>query len=456
MNTQATACGVGVDFGTTNSAVTLYDGKSLIKVDFPYDGGQVVPSAIYINRLQNTVVGAKAVDTYLKENQGRLIQLTKKQLDDLDVYTGEGTFTFQIHAWVDNEMPGRLFRGLKRWLGTKDLESIFVFGQRQNLAELLGMILTHLGFGFGLSDGERVYCGRPVRFGGDNVLARERLSKAAVGAGYSDVVFYPEPVAAALSYLHENRKQMQGQLLCFDFGGGTLDLCVLSVKDGSFRILATHGIPLGGDLIDQLIYRDKLFPEIGEDCPLTMTCLDGSKKPYRFKLLQYEDGLLNWQLSHTLNQPSFIIPLMKHMAAPGETGLKFRRLHSLIRGNHSYRILKAIEQAKVELSSATRTSIEVPELELSVSFTRAEMDACLRSYLEDISQCVHAALEKAGVSAQDVHAVVCTGGSSRIPAVRQLLGEMFAQRVVEHDVFGGVSAGLAIAHYHGYEFYPST
>ena len=462
--------GIGVDFGTTNSSVALFDGKNTVPVEFPLEDSDIVPSAIYFQRgkLARPILGSDAVDTYIRENENRVVQLSQQDLGELQMFVADQTFTFQIHALTDKELPGRLFRSLKRWLGDKTIESIPIFERRCPTIGLISPILSHMALAFGLTDDDRVYMGRPVRFGGDDEIAQERLEKAANEADYHNVVFYPEPVAAAVSYLwkaplpwrrggkglppssQDSPEKPHGTYLCFDFGGGTLDLCVLDAAGGDFNVRSTHGIPLGGDLIDQLIYKKKLFPELGDGCPLTMDCMDGNKKTYKFHLYQYEEGLLNWQLAYRLQQPELMAPVAKNIKLEGETGLKFWRLHTIIQRNYSYRVLRAIEEAKIRLSDSAQTTIDVPELKLSVPITRAEFERYLKDYLEEIEQCVEVSLDRAEVSPSDASGVVCTGGSSKIPAVQARLANIFSRPVEEHDAFSGVAAGLAIADYHSH------
>jgi hypothetical chaperone protein len=130
--------------------------------------------------------------------------------------------------------------------------------------------------------------------------------------------------------------------------------------------------------------------------------------------------------------------------------VKFRRLYTLIRRNLSYHVLRRIEQAKIRLSDAPSTRIEVPELDLSVEITRTEFDDYLQPYLRRIEDSVRTVLDKAELEPGSVTSIICTGGSSRIPAVQARLTGIFGKPIVEHDVFGGVAAGLAIANYHGY------
>jgi hypothetical chaperone protein len=203
-------------------------------------------------------------------------------------------------------------------------------------------------------------------------------------------------------------------------------------------------------MIDQELYKRKVFPAIGDKCPLTMRRHDGTDMVYRFRLLEYEQFLLNWQLAPRLNQPRYLSPVAKNANLPGKRGVRFKRLYALIRRNLSYHVLRQIEQAKIRLSDVTETTIDVPELGLRVPVTRAELEQYLQPRLREIEEGIDAVLERANVPAGEIEAVVATGGSARIPIVKRLLENTFGTAAVEHDTFGGVAAGLAIANYNAY------
>jgi len=215
-------------------------------------------------------------------------------------------------------------------------------------------------------------------------------------------------------------------------------------------IRSTHGIPLGGDLIDQLIFKKKLFSELGDMSPMAMTTIEGEEKTYRFHLLPFETHLLNWQLSARLNQPALLEELARGIQSGGETGVRLSRLYSVIRQNLSYRVLRAVESAKIRLSEELSATIDVPEIDLSIHLTRNELETYLEDILPRINAAVRTAVSKAGIEPGDVDQIVCTGGSSRIPAIRAHLADLLGRPTVEHESFTSVATGLAIANYHGY------
>src|SRR5256885_2882699 len=153
----------------------------------------------------------------------------------------------EAHIYTDTSSPGRLFQALKTFLGDPLETRTNVFGDAKGLEDLIALILVHVRKRAEELTGtapEAITLGRPVRFiGGDDAEARAtgRLRAAAELAGFREVRFVPEPIAAAHA-----ADIGPGTSLVFDFGGGTLDLCVVRRDAGGLGVLATAGGPLGG------------------------------------------------------------------------------------------------------------------------------------------------------------------------------------------------------------------
>jgi hypothetical chaperone protein len=280
-------------------------------------------------------------------------------------------------------------------------------------------------------------------------VAVARLTEAYEHAGFSVAAFYPEPVAATLSWLHGARRRERGIALTVDFGGGTLDLAVVRFEGQSFEVLATHGMALGGDRIDQLIFEQMLFPELGKG-ERWVREVDGRTVDTLFPFHEFEAGLINWPTTFLLNQNHTRSMVVDRLARGGQGTEKFQRLLDLISFNYSHNCFQAIRRAKAALSSQFETSIDIPELNLNVPFSRARFEEILVPVLARTHECVQVVLERARVAADEVDVVIRTGGTSEIVAVRALLEELFPQKVEGHDPFTSVACGLAIANYGGH------
>ena len=460
--------GIGLDFGTSNSTVAWFDGAKLHFVDVD-PGGAVLPTAIHLSKEFVGSTGTEAIGRYVEENAARLVHLVPEIIGhasasiedrstDTDMTELETTRNVVFGPLIDPGLPGRLFLGLKRLLGNPGIDRLIVFGRAYRLVALLTPILLRLREGVERERNARIariHVGRPVDFEGRdasrNKLALKRLSEACRHAGFRNVEFYPEPIAATLSFLWQQTSRTTGTVLTVDFGGGTLDLSVIRHSGLEFDVLATAGTDLGGDRIDQLIFRRLIFPLLGEGEIWTRQ-VDGRRVETLFPFSEYEEGILNWAITHTLNQNKYKTKIADVIAQGGARALKFERLMDLINYNYSYHIFSAIKKAKAELSVADETSIDIPELNLDVRFTRREFDAMLSDTLQRLSELIHRVLVLAKRETSDIDVVVRTGGSSQIVAVKSLLDEVFPAKVTEHDPFTSVAGGLAIANYHGYRF----
>ena len=470
--------GIGIDFGTSNSVAATFDGDRITLVPLDADGA-IMPTATHLDRALHTQTGQPAIDQYIEENRDRVVELTSEVIAKSTLLTSERniedpnsqaeTASNLVYGKpnIDRGMPGRLFRGVKRLLGNLEIKRLLVFDHPFRLVALVTPVLlsirqaTTAVVGGGVSD---VHFGHPVEFEGhereSNQLALSRLEEAAGYAGLKALKFYPEPVAATLSYFHDRaqdaKSPTQGNVLTIDFGGGTLDLCVMAFdrqRAGmpAFRVLSTAGIPLGGDHIDQLIFRQLLFPMLGKG-EIWTRVTDGRHIESLFPFEEFEERLLNWPVTYTLNQNQYRAKVADCIRQGGPAAQKFERLDDLITHNYSYIAFQAIREAKAALSEVEETVLDIPEIDVTIPFTRKMFEDMLREMLDQIRDVLDEAIRRAGISDDDVDYVIRTGGSSQIAAVRELLEARYPHQVTEHDPFTSVAAGLAIANHHGYVF----
>jgi hypothetical chaperone protein len=299
------------------------------------------------------------------------------------------------------------------------------------------------------------HLGHPVTFEGReefrNQTALSRLGEAYKYAGISRQHFYPEPVAAAVSYLTANPDVAGDHLLTLDFGGGTLDFCVLRRRGGEMEVVTTYGVALGGDHIDQRLFRELLFPRLGKGERWRRRGMDREIET-EFPFEDYEDLLLNWAVTYTLNQNRYTTPVMERLEQGGPGVEKFRRLNELIQRNLSYQVFQAIKDFKARLSYDDEAVLDIAELDVDIRLTRGEFEVLIADLLDRVGEALDTTLARAELPASAIDIVLRTGGSSLIPAVLGILEERFPDRVVDHDPFTSVAAGLAIANYHHWNY----
>lgn len=467
--------GVGLDFGTSNSAAAWFDGTHvhMVALEPPHD---IMPTATHLSRELITKTGRAAVMQYIEENRDRMVELTPEVIAKSQILTEErdvsdstsehevSTSNVYGKAVIDRGMQGRLFQGVKRLLGNPTIKRLMVFDHPFRLVALITPVLVHIRKALVKAVPETsfdVHFGHPVQFEGHddfkNDLGLSRLTEASQYAGYEKISFYPEPVAATLSYLNDvgNLKadsKESGIVLTVDFGGGTLDLSIIRFQGLEFEVLATGGRAIGGDHIDQMIFREFLFPLLGKG-EIWSRVRDGQLVENLFPFDEFEDKLLNWAVTYTLNQNHYRSKIADCIKQGGEAAEKFQRLDDLISHNQSYRVFQAIKEAKASLSDVEETMLDIPELDISVPFSREQFSGMMTNVLSELRLVTDEVLDVAGLKPEQIDVVMRTGGSSLIASVREQLEARFTGKVTEHDPFTSVAVGLAIASYHDYQFH---
>jgi hypothetical chaperone protein len=439
---------VGMDFGTTNSGMAFYDGEHLkfIPLDAANPSASVTRSALYITNDRQVYIGRQAIDTYYQQNLNRSASIERVRVGEITLTFAElPSFVRDVYIDKDVLSPGRLFLSFKtalsslNYIGTvvgshfyflEDIIALYLYITKQRAEEALGTEL------------KRIVLGRPVRFSfnpQDDQLARERLLKAAFRAGYEEVYLQYEPIAAA--YHYESTIQQEQNVLIFDFGGGTLDISILRIGDAKTRqVLANGGVPIAGDIFDQQLARAKLPKHFGEGS----FYMAGDKRmpvPSSF----YE-AFSNWQDMLNL-QTSAFFERIKKIELTAQRPRQIRMMQHLISSNYALKMYDSIEAAKRGLSDNIQAMIDLrgEHFDVRELVTRTEFERVIRSEIEVIENYLDEILNQAGLKADEIDAVIRTGGSSQIPVFVNLLQRRFGKdKVRAIDIFGSVTSGLGI------------
>ncbi len=344
---------VGIDLGTTNSVVSVYEGMEPVVIANA-EGSRTTPSIVGFSKTGERLVGAAA----------------KRQA-------------------VLN--PDRTYVSIKRHMGTDYKTEID--GKSYTSEQISAMILQKLK-----TDAE-AYLGEPVTSAVITVPAyfndaqRTATKNAGEIAGLQVLRIINEPTAAALAYGLDKKNNQT--ILVYDLGGGTFDVSVLEVGDGVFEVKSTSGdTHLGGDDFDNAVME------------------------YLAAEFQKDNG----------------IDLRKDKQA-------------------SQRLREAAEKAKIELSSSLTTNVNLPfvtanadgPLHLDVNVTRAKFDDLTRELVQRTRVSVSQAIQDAGLKSSDIDEIVLVGGSTRIPAVQDLVKELVGKepnRSVNPDEVVAVGAAV--------------
>ena len=410
----------GVDFGTSNSTVGWMGAKqggnagnsALLALE---DGKATLPSVVFFNADDEEVrYGRAALSDYLAGYEGRLMRSLKSLL---------GTSLMDGQT----EVAGRA-------LPFKMLLAQFI-GEVKRRAE------SQAGRGF-----ERAVFGRPVFFIDDNPqadqLAEDTLLEVARGAGFREVAFQYEPIAAAFDY--ESQIDREELVLIADIGGGTSDFSLVRLGPGRAGkperredILATGGVHIGGTDFDKYLSLASVMPLLGYGSSLR----SGADIPS-----SYYFNLATW---HTINQAytrksiSQLDDLVRDASEPA----KLKRLQALIEDRAGHWLAMQVEGAKIGLSAEERVTLVLDRLAPpeSLGVERTTFEAAIGGLLDSIDATVLRLLDDAGVAPGAVDTVFFTGGSSGVGLLRARIGALLPDaRKVEGDLFGSIGAGLAL------------
>ena len=446
---------IGLDFGTTNSGAAVFDGRRVRL--FPLDPASrdptVVRTVLYVTRDHQVFIGQEAVDAYYRQNVGRPSKMVRQYVGEIEMTFAELPPIFkEVYILVDELTPGRLLHSLKSELASA-YEGTTIFGRRYELEELIALYLRELRQRVAAETGQpvdSVVLGRPVHFARgeaevDHRRAEDRLRRAAEMAGFRDVAFELEPVAAALHY--ELTAGEPQNVVVFDFGGGTLDVTVMRIGGpAERRIFASGGVGIAGDAFDQRIIEGLMLDHFGRGSTWGE---DAAPFPNH-----YTDALVHWQTIPELNRPE-TLHFLRLAQLTGSHPARVRALESLLINNYAIRLIDAVERAKVALSTTRLALIRLTgedadgpadrPIDVWQPVTRSQFEALIADATRRVEACVLDTLERSGLGMGEIDTVVRTGGSAQIPCFIDMLGRIFGpDRVVLSDVFSGVTAGLAI------------
>ena len=382
---------IGIDLGTTNSVVAVMEGGE-VKVIANAEGNRITPSVVAFTDKGDRLVGDPAKRQAVTNPRRTLYSIKR--------------FMGRRHKEVEGEeklIPYKIVGG------PEELTKVEIDGKNYTPPEISAMILRKL------KEAAEAYLGHTVRKAVITVPAyfndaqRQATIEAAQIAGFDTeweiedpqtgkktkqrMRIINEPTAASLAYGMD--KKANEKIAVFDLGGGTFDVSVLDVGDGVFKVESTNGdTHLGGDDFDQVI-----IDYIAEE----------------FKK---------------------------------EHGIDLRKDQMALQ-----RLKEAAERAKKDLSQQTSTDVNLPFItadasgpkHLMLNITRAKLDQLCHPLIEKLKGPVLRALQDARLKPAEINEVVMVGGMTRMPAVQQLVKDLFGKeghRGVNPDEVVAIGAAI--------------
>ena len=404
-----------IDFGTTNSVVGVNHNGKIEMIALGKESVETKTVLFYSFEDKQFYVGDEALDELKLDTLGRYLVALKSFLGSKDnIETTLGTTTYSLE-----ELISIIIRRFKNVMEAKVGQKI-----------------------------DKVVMGRPVRFNDDDDFldqqAQQRLERAALKAGYKEVAFQYEPIAAALAY--EQTIQKEELILVADIGGGTTDYSIIRVgglsnkKDRKEDILATHGTYVGGNSFDTEIIKNFVVSHLGKG-----SLYKNMGKEMEMGPAFYSD-FSEWHRFQKMYDKSVIQAIEKliYMAYDKD---KISRLLELIREGLYFSFSEKIIDAKIQLSFDEVTTIDMNIFEkpFTEEITRKAFNAVIAHHTQKIKTTLDETMAMANIRYEQIDKVFLTGGSTLVPAVKNIYKEFFSEEKIVHtDVFSSVGYGLAI------------
>jgi len=330
----------GIDLGTTNSCISTLTSNG-VKVFQNLDNMNVTPSAIYISKNGRMLVGRRAYDKMISEPENTAVEFKR-----LMGVKSIKKFESSIKEMTPVEMSAELLKSMR--------EDVF----RHTNAYVNYSVITV-----------------PAAFG---TIQCEDTYKAAELAGFKSVVLLQEPIAAAIAYGAETGSKDQYWMV-FDFGGGTLDIAIVSTFDGRLTVINHEGDNyLGGKNIDEEIYKEIILPVL---------------------------------------QAKFNLP---------KDPQKMEYMHR--------KLLIVAEDAKKALSTTDSVDMDIFDIcddesgtpiECRIQLTRSSFDKIIKPIIEKCISLCDKAIKESKITSSNINKILLVGGTTLIPAIREELKKYY-------------------------------
>ncbi|MBD8685528.1 MULTISPECIES: Hsp70 family protein [unclassified Rhizobium] len=414
---------LGLDFGTTNTVMAMSDsGNTSHSMRFTSSAGTTDSMRTALSFMKSGTFGASA----------------------LQVEAGHAA----IRQFIDNPGDCRFLQSIKTFAASSLFQGTLVYAKRQSFEDLMEVFLRKLKTYAGdewRDDIQTVVAGRPVRFAGSNPdeeLAIARYNDALTRAGFPEIHYVYEPVAAAYYFAQSLKKD--ANVLVADFGGGTTDYSLIRFETHAGKLSATpighSGVGVAGDHFDFRMIDNLVSPEIGK----------GSKFKSFDKVLDVPNGYYvnfgRWnQLSIFKTSKEFTD--LKSLVRSALEPEKLEMFIDLVDHDEGYPLYQAISATKMGLSSQEEAEFNFSPLGKAgrKMVKRSDFDQWIVDDLAKIEGALDEVLEKTNTSPDAIDKVFLTGGTSFVPAVRQLFTRRFdADRIETGGELLSIAHGLAM------------
>ncbi|MBD1574980.1 MULTISPECIES: molecular chaperone [Vibrio] len=455
---------IGFDYGTANCSVAMMESDTPTLLPLEANNHYIPSTLCAPTRESVSEYLYRFMQVQPKDAQGeqalrRAINLNREE--DIQLQLGDMQFGQQaLDTYLDDPQEVYYVKSPKSFLGANGLQPMQLSFFEDLVCAMMKNIKTKAEHTT-QQDIEQAVIGRPINFhgrGGEeaNRQAEGILRHAATRAGFKQIEFQFEPVAAGLEYestLSENKT-----VLVVDIGGGTTDCSLIemgpsfsTMSDRSSSLLGHSGQRVGGNDLDIYLAFKQLMPLFGLGSKIGGSKINGSRSLSSAKNSDIEMPITQfWNpiaINNVVAQKDFYqasnFKALKLLQKEAQNPEKLARLLATYQHTLGYQIVRKAEEAKIGLSESDTHSLIIPVAKeiLEVDIHHDEMVAAVQTPTLKMMELVTEVMKQA-TKQPDV--IFMTGGSARSPFLRQALEAQLPNiPIVSGNYFGSVTAGLA-------------
>ncbi len=408
-----------IDFGTSNSLI-----------NFISSSGEVTP------------IPMEGENNYILRSL--IFTMTQK-----DWFFGERA----IKEYSENDGEGRFIRSFKKFLSDPKFTGTVVHNKKYKIEDIIAVFLREMKTRADQFTGhkvENVVMGRPAKYSltpEHDQLAEDRMRRACELAGFTNIHFCPEPLAAGLDF--DKANDQKKIVLIADFGGGTSDFTLMQLHAGQYSqndILGLSGIYKAGDTLDGDMMLKFIAKHFGADFSFQL--------PMGKDALSFPRGLLKKicspaHITHlrekeTWNYLKTIHPFAKDEASKRQLS----QLFALVEWQLGYTIFQKIEETKIAIctnESDHHTFVfSQADIDVKEEINKDKYNEAMSETVEAILNALLEVFTQSGINLAQVDEVVLTGGTAQFTQLQDRLIDMFGkEKLVEHNIYQSVVNGLS-------------
>lgn len=408
-----------IDFGTSNSLINfISESKQITPIPMEEDGRYILRSLLFTTGPQDWFFGEQAIKEYSEnDGEGRFLRSLKKFLAD--------------PSYKGTEIHNKKYK-------IEDMIAVFLREMKKRADSFTGHNVTNL------------IMGRPAKYSANkdyDQLAQDRMQKACELAGFTNIHFCPEPLAAGLDFDKDNTDQKI--VLIADFGGGTSDFTLMKLHASQYSqddILAISGVYKAGDSLDGEMMLKFIAKHFGAGFNFQL--------PMGNQTLTFPRALLKKicspaHITHLREKETWEYLKAIHPFAKDEESKKqLSQLFSLIEWQLGYTIFHEIEKSKIAIctqNSDPHTFVfKHADILISEPIAKEKYWEAMDNIVDDIINAMMEVFEQSGLTPEDIDEVALTGGSAQFTQIQNRLKDIFGkEKLIEHDIYQSVVGGLS-------------